>query len=70
MHSDAAFDTLRSYLDGLMDNQKELKKMRWIEHHGSPDLAELEKCKSDELASLNISAARDLIDEAPGRIGV
>ncbi|MGV8875199.1 MAG: hypothetical protein ACOH2Q_21895 [Rhodococcus sp. (in: high G+C Gram-positive bacteria)] len=61
---------LRSYLDGLMDIEKELEKMRWIEHHGSPDFAELEERESDELASLNLSAARDLFDEATDRIGV
>ncbi|WP_042938926.1 hypothetical protein [Rhodococcus sp. AW25M09] len=61
---------LRSYLDGLLDIEKELEKMRWIEHHGSPDFAELEERESDELASLNLSAARDLFDEATDRIGV
>ncbi|MDZ7914722.1 MAG: hypothetical protein U5N21_14295 [Rhodococcus sp. (in: high G+C Gram-positive bacteria)] len=61
---------LRSYLDGLMDIEKQLEKMRWIEHHGNPDFTELEERERDELASLNLSAARDLFDEATDRIGV
>lgn len=40
------------------------------EQHGAPDFTELEERERDELASLNLSAARDLFDEATDRIGV
>lgn len=66
----ARLTALRSYLDGLMDIEKELQKVRWIENHGTPEVAEFEAREGDELGSLHLSAARDMFDEATNRIGV
>lgn len=66
----ARLTALRSYLDGLIDIEKELQKVRWIENHGTPDEAEFEAREGDELGSLHLSAARDMFDEATDRIGV
>lgn len=66
----ARLTALRSYLDGLIDIEKELQKVRWIENHGTPDFDEFETREGDELGSLHLSAARDMFDEATDRIGV
>ncbi len=66
----ARLTALRSYLDGLIDIDRELQKVRWIENHGTPDVSEFELREGDELGSLNLSAAREMFDENTDRIGV
>lgn len=65
----ARLTALRSYLDGLVEIDRELQKVRWIENHGTPDDNEYETREGDELGSLHLNAARDMFDETTDRIG-
>lgn len=65
----ARLTALRSYLDGLVEIDRELQKVRWIENHGTPDNGEYETREGDELGSLHLNAARDMFDETTDRIG-
>ncbi|KIQ18952.1 hypothetical protein RU01_06700 [Rhodococcus sp. MEB064] len=60
---------MRRYLEGLMEIQRELEKIRWIERHGSPDISELVAREGDELAFHSLTAARDMFAANTDRIG-
>ncbi|GGF98967.1 hypothetical protein GCM10007304_11100 [Rhodococcoides trifolii] len=61
---------LRNYYDGLAAMQRELERMRWIQKHSEPDAEEMLAREGDELGSMTLTAARDMFDEATGRLSV